>query len=139
MKPWSEMVSPSAFAKPESMSDAISRVRKNARYFKFNYLSLTFVVTALTFIFDPTSLGWLFALAAMWFYLLIVRKEPVTINGRQLGQREQSLAGLAISFVVVFFLTSVGGELLYAMFVSAAVVAAHGALRVPDELFLDDD
>lgn len=139
MKPWSEFVQRDAFSKPEGFSDAISKIRKNIRYFKFNYLTLTFGVTALTFVRDPGSLSVLIALAAMWFYLLIMRKEPLKINGRQLGQREQVLGAGAISFLVVFFLSSVGSELMYALFLSSALVAAHGSFRVPDELFLEED
>jgi hypothetical protein len=79
------------------------------------------------------------ALAAMWFYLLIMRKEPLQFNGRELGQREQTLGAAALSFLVVFFFSSVGSELFYAMFLSASIVCLHGAFRQPDELFLDDD
>mmetsp|Transcript_2194 Transcript_2194/g.5478 ORF Transcript_2194/g.5478 Transcript_2194/m.5478 type:complete len:225 (+) Transcript_2194:296-970(+) len=138
MKPWSEMVDREALSKPESVSEALGRLRKNVAYFKFNYLTLSFLVTALTFISHPGSLVWLAALATMWFYLYIVRKEPLTVSGRTLSAREQLLACVGVSVLVVFFLTSVGSELIYALVVSSAIIAAHGAFRAPDELFLDD-
>lgn len=40
--------------------------------------------------------------------------------------------------VVVVFLTSVGSLLISALMVGAAIVCAHGAFRVPEDLFLDD-
>ena len=139
MKPWSEVFDKNAFSKPNGFGEALGRIRKNIKYFKFNYLMVTFVTTALTMFRDPGSLFIMVALAAMWFYLLIVRKEPIALNGRQLGQREQTLAAGAVSVLVVFFFSSVGSELMYAMFLSAAIVSLHGAYRSPDELFLDDD
>jgi len=139
MKPWSELLDRTAFSKPEGFGDALGRIRKNLRYFKFNYLCVTFVITAFTFIQHPGSLAVLGFLGAMWFYLLIIRKETLTIGGRQLGQREQLLAAGALSVLVVFFFSNVGSELMYAAFLSAAFISLHGAYRVPDELFLDDD
>lgn len=138
MKPWSEMVDREALSKPESFSEGLGRLRKNVAYFKFNYLTLSFLVTTLTFVSHPGSLVWLAALAAMWFYLYIVRKEPLTLNGRTLSAREQLMASVAVSVLVVFFLTSVGSELIYALMVSSAIIATHGYFRAPDELFLDD-
>uniref|UniRef100_A0A061SJ67 PRA1 family protein n=1 Tax=Tetraselmis sp. GSL018 TaxID=582737 RepID=A0A061SJ67_9CHLO len=139
MKPWSEVLDTTSFSKPAGLNDALSRIRKNVRYFKFNYLTITFLVTAVTFLLDPPSLGILFTLGLVWFYLLIVRREPLTIGGRTLSQREQLLGTLGITLLIIFFLTNVGGELIYALLFSAAVISGHGAFRVPDELFLDDD
>jgi hypothetical protein len=138
MKPWGEMIDKESLSKPETFSEGVGRIRKNLKYFKFNYLTLSFIVTALTFVSHPGSLIWLACLAAMWFYLYIVRKDPVTVNGRTLSQREQFLGCVGISVLVVFFLTSVGTELIYALIVSSAIIATHGYFRAPDELFLDD-
>jgi PRA1 family protein 1 len=38
----------------------------------------------------------------------------------------------------VVFLTSVGALILSALALGAAVVCAHGAFHVPDDLFLDE-
>ncbi|KAL2602942.1 hypothetical protein R1flu_003925 [Riccia fluitans] len=37
-----------------------------------------------------------------------------------------------------FFLTDVGSLLISSILVGVAVISAHGAFRVPDDLFLDD-
>lgn len=38
----------------------------------------------------------------------------------------------------IIFLTNVGSVILSALVVGAAVVCGHGAFRVPEDLFLDD-
>lgn len=43
-----------------------------------------------------------------------------------------------MSTVVVVFLTSVGSVLISALLVGIGIVCAHGAFRVPEDLFLDD-
>ncbi|KAF8397193.1 hypothetical protein HHK36_016100 [Tetracentron sinense] len=50
----------------------------------------------------------------------------------------RTLAGLSVLTVVVVFLTSVGSLLMSALMLGLAIVSAHGAFRVPEDLFLDD-
>jgi len=48
------------------------------------------------------------------------------------------LIGLSLLTVVVVFLTTVGSLLISALMVGFAIVCAHGAFKVPEDLFLDD-
>lgn len=45
----------------------------------------------------------------------------------------------ALSFVVIFFLTNVASVVFSALVTGTVLVAAHGATRVPDDLFVDGD
>eukprot|EP00775_Hariotina_reticulata_P006082 gene6082-6322_t len=54
------------------------------------------------------------------------------------SEREKLMGMSAISFVVVFFLTSVANVVFSALTLSFFIVAVHGAFRVPDDLFLDE-
>ena len=54
------------------------------------------------------------------------------------SDREKFLALSGTSLVVIFFLTNVGATLFYALGLSMLLIGAHAALRVPDDLFLDD-
>ncbi len=54
------------------------------------------------------------------------------------SEREKFLALCGTSLVVIFFLTNVGATLFYALGLSMLLIGAHAALRVPDDLFLDD-
>jgi hypothetical protein len=87
---------------------------------------------------NPAALAVLAGLACGWAYLLAVRTAPVVIGGRTLSEKEAMLAAGGASVVVVFFLTTAGAVLLSALGLSAAAVAAHGALRAPDDLFTDE-
>ncbi|GFP86581.1 pra1 family protein b1 [Phtheirospermum japonicum] len=138
-RPWSELIDRSAFSRPDNLSEAASRIRKNANYFRVNYVSLLALSLALSLLSHPFSLLVLFSLLAAWIFLYLFRPsdQPVVIAGRTFSDRE-TLGILLVSTVVVVFLTSVGSLLISAVLVGLAVVCVHGAFRMPEDLFLDD-
>ncbi|XP_059668078.1 PRA1 family protein B4-like [Cornus florida] len=138
-RPWYELVDRSAFSKPESLSDATLRIRKNYSYFRVNYLSLLAVVLAVSLLTNPLSLILLLGLLAAWLFMYLFRPSdpPLVLFGRAFSERE-TLGVLIVSTVVVIFLTSVGSVLISALMVGMAIVCAHGAFRVPEDLFLDE-
>ncbi|KAK6943208.1 Prenylated rab acceptor PRA1 [Dillenia turbinata] len=136
---WSELVDRSAFSRPENFSEAALRVRKNFSYFKINYFSLIAVVLAVSLLTNPFSLLILLGLLSAWLFLYLFRPsdQPLVIFGRTFTDRE-TLGILLVSSVVVIFLTSVGSVLISALMVGLLIVCAHGAFRVPEDLFLDE-
>ncbi|GER57728.1 prenylated Rab acceptor protein [Striga asiatica] len=138
-RPWSELIDRSAFSRPENLSEAASRVRKNFSYFRVNYLSLLALSLALSLLSHPFSLLVLLSLLAAWIFLYLFRPsdQPVVLAGRTFSDRE-ILGILVVSTVVVVFLTTVGSLLISALLVGLAVICAHGAFRMPEDLFLDD-
>lgn len=136
---WSELIDRSAFSRPESTSEAISRVRKNLSYFRVNYMAVIAVVLAVSLLTNPVSLVILLGLLAGWCFLYLFRPAdtPLVILGRQFSDRE-TLGGLVCLTVFAVFLTSVVSVIISALLAGAAIVCAHGAFRVPEDLFLDD-
>lgn len=65
-------------------SQAITRIKKNASYFRVNYLLVMIASTAATFAMHPSSLFVLFMLLGGWIYLMFVRTGPLVLGGRQL-------------------------------------------------------
>jgi hypothetical protein len=137
-KPWGEVLDRTAFAKPNTLGEATARLRKNAAYFRTNYLMVLVGSVGVGFLMHPSSLFVLAALLVGWVYVFAVRTGPLVVNGRELSEREKVLAMSGGSFVVIFFLTSVASVVFSALVAGASLVAAHGACRVPDDLFLDD-
>ncbi|XP_073047299.1 PRA1 family protein B2-like [Primulina eburnea] len=139
-RPWSELVDRSAFSKPESLSDATSRIRRNYQYFRVNYIAIITIVLVVSLLTNPFSLILLSGLLAAWQFLYLLRQSsdpPVTFCGRQFSDRETFLF-LIVCTVVVIFLTSVGSVLVSALIVGVAIVCLHGAFRDPEDLFLDE-
>ncbi|KAK9699977.1 hypothetical protein RND81_08G208300 [Saponaria officinalis] len=138
-RPWSELIDRSAFTRPENLTDAVTRIRKNASYFRVNYLTLLSLSLALTLITHPFSLLVLLSLLGAWCFLYLFRPSdhPVNILGRTFSDRE-TLGILVVASVVVIFLTSVGSLLISAVVVGVAVVCVHGAFRDPEDLFMDE-
>ncbi|KAG9134115.1 hypothetical protein Leryth_004808 [Lithospermum erythrorhizon] len=138
-RPWTELIDRSAFSKPDSVSDATTRIRKNYTYFRINYLTIITCVLGFSLITNPLSLLLLTSLLAAWLFLYLFRTgdAPLVIFGRQFSDRE-TLGGLILSTIVVIFLTSVGSVLVSALMIGVAVVCAHAAFRAPEDLFLDE-
>eukprot|EP00882_Tetradesmus_deserticola_P006155 GHRQ01006480.1.p1 GENE.GHRQ01006480.1~~GHRQ01006480.1.p1 ORF type:complete len:223 (+),score=95.46 GHRQ01006480.1:528-1196(+) len=137
-KPWGEVLERTSFSKPSSLQEAAGRLRKNAGYFKINYLIIILLTVAVTLLTHPSSLVVLGSLAASWVYVFAIRQGPLVISGKELSEREKLLGMSGISFLVVFMLTSVANVLFSALTLSFAIIGLHGAMRTPDDLFLDD-
>ncbi|KAL6977514.1 PRA1 protein B3 [Sarracenia purpurea var. burkii] len=138
-RPWYELVDRNNLLRPDSLSEAAARIRKNFSYFRVNYIALIAFVLALSLLSHPFSLLVLLCLLAAWLFLYLFRPadQPFVLFGRTFSDRE-TLGVLVVSTVVVVFLTSVGSLLISALMVGLAIVCAHGAFRVPEDLFLDD-
>lgn len=138
-RPWAELLDRTAFTKPESITEATTRLRKNYSYFRVNYLSFLALVILFSLLTHPFSLLTLASLFAAWSFLYLFKPadRPVVLFGRTFSERE-TLGLLVVSSVFVVFLTNVGSVLISALLLGAAVVCCHGAFRVPEDLFLDD-
>ncbi|KAK1434608.1 hypothetical protein QVD17_00356 [Tagetes erecta] len=136
---WSELVDRTAFSKPESLTDATTRIRKNYAYFRINYFTIVAVVIAVSLLTNPLSLVTLLALLSAWIFLYLFRPTdpPMVILGRAFSERE-TLGLLIVLSIVVIFLTSVGTILISATLIGTGIVCGHGAFRAPEDLFLDE-
>uniref|UniRef100_A0A7S0VS06 PRA1 family protein n=1 Tax=Polytomella parva TaxID=51329 RepID=A0A7S0VS06_9CHLO len=137
-KPWHELIDRNAISKPATLGEATTRIRKNVNYFKLNYIIIILNTTVLSFLMHPSSLIVLLLLSASWAYVFLVRQGPLVINGKTLSEREKLLSMSALTFIMIFFVTSIGTVFFSAISLSIALVVVHGALREPDNLFLDD-
>lgn len=136
-RPWSELFDRSSFAKPDSVGEATNRVRKNWGYFRINYLLFLLVVVGFSLVTHPVSLFVLCVLLGTWMFLYLYRREQLVLFNRPFSEREV-LAIMVVLTIVVVFLTNVGSLLISALMVGALLVAVHGAFKVPDDLFLDE-
>ena len=70
------------FAVSWAYLQATGRLRKNANYFKVNYLVVIVTITAITMAMNPTSLIVLGVLALAWLWLFVIKQAPLVIGGR---------------------------------------------------------
>lgn len=136
-RPWTELADRTSFAKPASLSDATSRIRKNWTYFRINYLLFLVAVVGFSLVTHPLSLFTLCVLLGAWIFLYLYRTEQLVVFNRAFSEREV-LAIMTVLTIVVVFLTNVGSLLISALVVGLLLVAVHGAFKVPDDLFLDE-
>ena len=127
-----------SFSKPETFYGAVGRVRKNVAYFGINYLLLMLIVLVLFLIAQPSSIIWLLVLSSMWLYVMAVNPGPVTIGGRTFSQMEKLIGTSVFSVITIFYFSSVGSVLFYAALSGVGLIAIHGSLRTPENLFSND-
>eukprot|EP01026_Neomeris_dumetosa_P011996 TRINITY_DN1422_c0_g2_i13.p3 TRINITY_DN1422_c0_g2~~TRINITY_DN1422_c0_g2_i13.p3 ORF type:complete len:183 (-),score=11.35 TRINITY_DN1422_c0_g2_i13:635-1183(-) len=137
-KPWAEVFDRTAFEKPANINEATTRLKRNSAYFRVNYIIFIALIILICFLASPSSLVILCALLAAWVYVFVVKAGPLVLGGRTFSEREKLIAMGAISFVLVFFLTSIASVLFYAIALSCILIAIHGAMRQPEDLFLED-
>uniref|UniRef100_A0ACD5VIM0 Uncharacterized protein n=1 Tax=Avena sativa TaxID=4498 RepID=A0ACD5VIM0_AVESA len=121
------------------LSRATSRLRRNLGYFRVNYAAVVAVSLAASLLAHPFSLLVLLGILGAWCFLYVFRAsdQPVVLFGRTFTDRE-TLLGLVVSSLLAFFLTSVASLIISGLLVGGALVAVHGAFRMPEDLFLDD-
>ncbi|ERM95550.1 hypothetical protein AMTRI_Chr08g207820 [Amborella trichopoda] len=136
-RPWMELLDRNQLSKPDTLSEATARIRKNWTYFRINYLILLCGALAISLVSHPVSLFMLVCLLAGWIFLYFFRTEPLILFNRSFSDREV-LGIMVLLTVIVVFLTSVGSLLISALMFGLAIVCAHGAFRVPEDLFLDE-
>lgn len=66
-------------------TQATSRLSKNIKYFRVNYAMTILATTALCFLASPAALLVLAFLAAVWFFLLVLKPGPIELGGRVFG------------------------------------------------------
>lgn len=82
-KPWGEMLDRSSLSKPSSMQEAYSRLRRNAGYFRVNYLIIAVLTVAGSFITHPSSLLVLAGLLALWVYMFAIKQGPLVLGDKE--------------------------------------------------------
>jgi PRA1 family protein 1 len=138
-KSWTVLLDRSAFSQPDSLSDATGWLRRNLGYFRVNYV----VVVAFSLV--ASLLAHLFFLLVFlsilgaWCFLYIFHAfdQPVVLFRRTFIDCE-TLLGLIVASVLAFFLTLVASLIISGLLIGDAIVAAHDAFRVSEDLFLDD-
>lgn len=135
-KPVSEVFDMSMMSKPANFNDILSRLKNNMSYFKTNYAILAVGTTALVMLMNPWSLIVLAFLALLWFYMYVIKTSALVIGGREFSDREKFWLMSGTSLFVIFFLTSVGSTIFYALGLSMIMIGAHAALRIPDDTTL---
>ncbi|KAJ3699988.1 hypothetical protein LUZ61_003693 [Rhynchospora tenuis] len=136
-RPWQELFHPPAFSRPINIGDAINRIRRNATYFRANYILVIVGVLLLGLFYHPFSFFACAALAASWFFLYFSRTGPLVILGRTIDDGSV-LLWLTVATVVSLLFTNVGWNVIGSMAVGVAVVGVHAAFRSTDDLFLTE-
>lgn len=138
-RPWFELIDRSTFSLPETFSETISRIRKNTSYFRVNYAAIIVIMTVLSILSHPFPLFFLVCLLSAWLYLYLFRPpgQPVFLFDRTFSDRE-TLGILIISTILIVFLTGLVSLLISSVLFGFGVTCVHAAIRVPQEVFVDD-
>ncbi|OMO67317.1 Prenylated rab acceptor PRA1 [Corchorus capsularis] len=137
-RPWKEMVKIEAINLPANLNISIERVRKNAAFFRVNYVIIVLFLLFLTLLWHPVSLIVFIILMAAWLFLYFLRDDPVSLDGIVVDDRIVMM-GLLLMTVAMLFLTDVSYNIIVGLSLGLVVILVHGLFRSTDDLFFVED
>ncbi|XP_059662313.1 PRA1 family protein G2-like [Cornus florida] len=137
-RPWPEFIASGVFDRPDSISGAGTRFRKNSNYFGVNYGIVISTCAAVFLIGNPIALI-IFALVfALWLILYFFREDPMIVLGHHVSDRIV-MVGLVVGSLVAVWFTGTVNILLVGIGSGLLIAVLHGVFRNPEGLFLDED
>ncbi|KAK9134101.1 hypothetical protein Scep_013629 [Stephania cephalantha] len=136
-RPWTEVLASGVFDRPESLSAAAQRLRKNLAYFRLNYGIFLCACALLSLIGTPLYLILISAVFALWLIFYFFREDPLYLWGHSIRDRFV-LAALICVTLVTFWFARVVESVVVGLGLGLVVLAFHGVFRNPEGLFMDE-
>ncbi|KAK8670249.1 hypothetical protein V6N13_105007 [Hibiscus sabdariffa] len=133
-RPWKLMFNIRSFNLPGNLSEAISRVRTNVAYFRTNYAIIVLLILFLSLLWHPISLIVFVAMMAAWLVLYFLRDELLVVFSRTIDDRVVLIV-LGVLTIVFLLLTDATPNILWSLFIGAALVLVHASFRRTDDLY----
>ncbi|KAE8667113.1 PRA1 family protein F2 [Hibiscus syriacus] len=137
-RPWKLMFNTHSINLPRTLSEAISRFKTNACYFRMNYAMIVLIILFLSLLWHPISLIVLVIMMALWLFLYFLRDEPLVVFNRSIDDRV-ILVALGVSTFLFLLLTDATCNILASVSIGAVVVLLHASLRKIDDLYDEEN
>lgn len=126
-RPWREMIQPSSFSFPCSLTHSIDRIRTNVALFRINYAIIASSALLMSLLCSPLSFLFLTVVVFLWVFLFFFRQNPLVFFGRVVDDGIVMTSLLLATFALVFF-TDVTHNITVGLGFGVVVILAHGAL-----------
>ncbi|GJU79435.1 PRA1 family protein G2 [Tanacetum coccineum] len=135
-RPWPEFIS-GDFNRPDSVTDAVTRLKTNSKYFSVNYLIITAVISSLSLIGDPATLVMYATVVTSWLVLFVFREDPMNVCGYGVDDNVVILGLVLVSGFVLWIFGFVG-SLVFGVLVAVFATFLHCVFRSCDGVYLDE-
>ena len=127
IRPAGAFFDPTRFSRPQSTTEATTRVELNLQWFWVNYLAIAALILVLTILSQPSFLLTLLFLAALWVFALTRDVIAVPFTPYTLSGRPKLLTLYGLTTVILFIFA--GSAILTVVGICGLVVLAHATLH----------
>ncbi|KAM0985372.1 hypothetical protein ACFX2I_012567 [Malus domestica] len=137
LRPWGELLEPTALSLPSGLSDATTRLAQNLTHFRSNYALIALIVLFLSLLYHPFSIIVFLIVFAAWLVLYFSRDQPLEVFGFVVPDRVVMVV-LAVVTVVALVLTHVWVNVVVSGVIGVVLIGLHAVFRGTEDLVMDD-
>ncbi|KAL6292134.1 hypothetical protein ACE6H2_000276 [Prunus campanulata] len=137
LRPWGELLEPTALSLPSNLSEATTRLAQNLTHFRSNYTLVLLIVLFLSLLYHPVSIIVFLIIFAAWLVLYFSRDQPLEVFGFTVGDRVVMVV-LGVVTVLALVLTHVWLNVVVSVVIGVALVSLHAVFRGTEDLVMDD-
>ncbi|KAM0963153.1 hypothetical protein ACFX13_022599 [Malus domestica] len=137
LRPWGELLEPTALRLPSNLSAATTRLAQNLTHFRSNYALIALIVLFLSLLYHPFSIIVFLIVFAAWLVLYFSRDQPLEVFGFAVPDRVVMVV-LALVTVVALVLTHVWLNVIVSGVIGVVLIGLHAVFRGTEGLVMDD-
>ncbi|RXH92355.1 hypothetical protein DVH24_033251 [Malus domestica] len=133
LRPWGELLEPTALRLPSNLSAATTRLTQNLTHFQSNYALIALIVLFLSLIYHLFSI----IVFAAWLVLYFSRDQPLMVFGFTVPDQVVMVVPALVT-VVALVITHVWLNVIVLGVIGVILIGLHAVFRGTNDLVMDD-
>ncbi|KAM1331991.1 hypothetical protein TB1_043641 [Malus domestica] len=137
LRPWGELLEPTALRLPSNLSAATTRLTQNLTHFQSNYALIALIVLFLSLIYHMFSIIVFLIVFATWLVLYFSRDQPLVVFGFTVPDQVVMVVPTLVT-VVALVITHVWLNVIVLGVIGVILIGLHAVFRGTNDLVMDD-